>query len=119
MSINAMVIVFNTTRDEKIMTDEEFTEERRKWQFWAFLELFQISAIIISALLYNLIRFLTPTKIYPYYLAIAFQNKITVDQISTLWDRKKIAFPQDLVDDNMACEKKRQSENVDFMFSQR
>ena len=74
-----MVIVFNTTRDEKILTDEEFTEERRKWQFWAFLELFQISAIILSALLYNLIRFLTPTKIYPYYLAIAFQNKITVD----------------------------------------
>ena len=115
VTVKAMTIVFHTNLSESV--GEEFTEERRKWQFWAFLELFCVASIIASAVLFNLIRFFTPGKIYHYYLGIALRTRTTAEQISQLWNEKKLEMPEDATDNFK--EKKLQAENTDYMFAQK
>ena len=112
-----MVIVFHSNISEQ--SGEEFLHERRKWQFWAFLELFSVASIIASAFLYNAIRFFSPGKIYNYYLQIALQNKMTTTQISQLWKKKKLRIPENLKDDVTTNERKLKAANTDYMFAQK
>ena len=96
------LVIYSYQEEEK----ETFTDDQKKWQFWAFLELFTITGITISAILFNLLRFLMPTRIYIYYLHIALPHMISPKQISKLWRPGKIGFPKELLNDESACKKK-------------
>jgi len=112
-----MIIVINSIANERFDDSIFHTHERRKWQFWAFLELFSIVAIIIAAFLYNLCRFLTPGKIYLYYLLIALRPQTTVKRQAQLWKDNKLQFPDELKNDKAAMLKKKKSETTDYMFA--
>ena len=88
LGVNSMAIVWRTYLIES--TEEEFSPELRRWQFWAFTEVFCIASIVLSAILHNFIRFFSPGKIYQYYFTMAVQNNITPDEISTLWNNEKL-----------------------------
>ena len=79
--------------------------------------MFCVASILLSAFLFNVFRFFTPGKIYPYYLAIALRNRTTAEQIGKLWKREKLQEPEN--QDESFEEKKLQSENTDFLFAQK
>ena len=114
LMITATILVIHSIAEEK---SEHFTADQKKWQFWALLELLSIAAITISGILFNLIRYLAPTRIYIYYLQIALPMATTSEQCSMLWRPHKIPFPENLKQDQDSCEKKQASENTDFMFA--
>ena len=70
--------------------EEEMTAEQKRWQFWAFLELFCVASLILSAVLHNLIYFLSPGKIYQYYFTMSLRNEVSAEEIGKLWKNKKL-----------------------------
>ena len=50
-------------------------------------------AIIVSAVLYNFLRHVTPNSVYSYYLLMALLPETTKEQCAKIWRSTKLPFP--------------------------